>query len=37
MLVRLGHTEKRLATENVSGNKIVGEFYEYIRSELGML
>ena len=34
---QIGTYGKRLATENVSGNKIVGEFYEYIRSELGML
>ncbi len=34
---QMGVYGKRLATENVSGNKIVGEFYEYVQSELGIL
>ena len=34
---QMGTYGKRLATENVSGNKIVSEFYEYVQSELGIL
>ena len=34
---QMGAYGKGLATENVSGNKIVGEFYEYVQSELGIL
>ena len=33
---QMGAYGRRLATENVAWNKIVGGFYEYVRSELGI-